>query len=247
MIEQLLQDVGFSERESRIYLAGLESWLAPASTIAKKAWEKRVTCYQTLQQMKSKWWIQEVKKNNVLQYEMLSPWELTSLYESRVQRLKEKVPEMVWLMNEYASKPKVEYYEGREQLKDFILSVVNEWDSFSKDQCFLSFLGVVDLDQSLEERLRWDFADQRLNSSAKTKSLVAQKVHPYIEYTKNFHEYRTVQDPIFDLANEIVVYGWDRVALLMYNTDELSAIKITSKSFHDALHSIFYTIWNSLE
>lgn len=59
-----------------------------------------------------------------------------------------------------------------------------------------------------------------------------------------YHEYRLVKDPVFELSNEIVMYDGNKVALLMYNADELSGVVIESSSFHKALTNIFYTIWN---
>ena len=245
MIKELLKNLWFSEREAKIYLAGLETGLAPASKIAKQAGEKRVTCYQILESMWAKGRLLEVKKNSISQYEMIAPWELTKLYESKLNELKLKVPEMVWLMNQYASKPKVQYFEGREQLKDLFIQIVDSGKSYSKEQqCFLTFLWAIDVDPEFAQWLESDFKPYRLESPAISKSLIAEGNHAYLEYTMKYHDFRLVKDPVFELSNEIVMYDRNKVALLMYNADELSGVVIESSSFHQALSNIFYTIWN---
>ena len=151
-------------------------------------------------------------------------------------------------MNQYASKPKVKYYEWREQVKDVILGLIDTWYTLPEGEVFFTFLWVSDIDPELAAWLQSDeFLAKRLACPAKTRSLMSPVVHPYNEYTKQYHEFRIVSDPVFDLANEIILYGWNKIALLMYNTDELSAIEIESVSFYRALKAIFMTLWNSIE
>lgn len=76
---------------------------------------------------------------------------------------------------------------------------------------------------------------------------MTESSHAYTQFTKEYHEYRIIKDSVFDMANEIVLYGEDKVALMMYSIDELSAVVIQSQSFFHALTGIFYTIRNSLE
>jgi hypothetical protein len=47
---------------------------------------------------------------------------------------------------------------------------------------------------------------------------------------------------LFDLGNEIVVYGDNKVAILMYDTAEMSWLTIESQTLHDGLTSLFTLI-----
>jgi hypothetical protein len=44
---------------------------------------------------------------------------------------------------------------------------------------------------------------------------------------------------LFNLGNEIVVFGQNKVAVLMYATDEMSWLIIESQTLHDGLTSLF--------
>ncbi len=246
MIQKVLQDIWFSDREAKIYLAWLETWLAPASKIAKYANERRVTTYQTLLQMSKKQWVKQVVKNNVSQYEMVSPKELWTIYTKRVWLLNEKIPEMVALMNNFSSKPIVKYYQWREQLKELFNKIVFDWFKMNQDDYFLSFLWTWDVDKEFSNRLSTEFKRYRLTCPTRSRFLLSEWDHEYLKYNMKHHEFRLVKDPIFKIANQIVIYGDLKVAILMYNADELSWVVIQSQSFHDALKWIFYTIWNVL-
>lgn len=245
MIEKLLQDLWFTPREARIYLAWLETWLAPASKIASKAWEKRVTAYQILEQMWSRWRLREIKKNSVSQYDMLTPNELVKLYDDTISKLRDKVPEMVGLMNQYASKPKVEYYEGREQLKNLFQEILQVW--YSMEMPFYTFVWVSDMDPKFEQRLQNDFTSLRLECPTETLSLISKHKHSYSDYVMQHHEYRMIKDPIFDFTSEIILYWSEHIALVSYTSDDLNAVVIQSKNFYEAMKWIFLTVRNLSE
>ena len=99
-----------------------------------------------------------------------------------------------------------------------------------------------DMDKVFEEWLP-EFIKERLQCSIPTRSIMTKQAGLYTNYVKKYHEYLIVDDDIFDMANEIVIYGNDKVALLPYNKEELSAMSIRSKSFHDSLESIFDLLW----
>jgi hypothetical protein len=44
---------------------------------------------------------------------------------------------------------------------------------------------------------------------------------------------------LFNLGNEIVVFGWNKIAVLMYATEEMSGLIIESQTLHDGLTSLF--------
>lgn len=107
-----------------------------------------------------------------------------------------------------------------------------------QDKPFKTFLGTSDIDKEFEEWLP-SFIEERLQYSIQTRSIMTKQASLYINYMKENHEYVVVDDDIFDMANEIVLYGNDKVALLLYNKNELSAMSIKSQSFHNALENIF--------
>ena len=65
----------------------------------------------------------------------------------------------------------------------------------------------------------------------------------YAKYNEATHESIVIDDPIFNMSNEIIVHGKDSVSVMMYWKEELAALVIKSHTLHDALKSLFLLIW----
>jgi sugar-specific transcriptional regulator TrmB len=83
MLTDTLQQYGFSEREAKVYLAALELGVAPASSIARRVGENRVTTYSVLKVLKKRGMIVETQKRNTTRYAAESPEILLSHLEQK--------------------------------------------------------------------------------------------------------------------------------------------------------------------
>jgi hypothetical protein len=57
------------------------------------------------------------------------------------------------------------------------------------------------------------------------------------------HDSIIIDEPIFNMSNEIIVHWKDKVSVMLYWKEELSALVIKSQTLHDALKSLFQLIW----
>ena len=242
MLEEKLIALGMGEREARLYLVGLQTGLAPASRIAKKSWEKRVTVYQTLEQMVKKWYTKKTLQDHISYYFMKDPKELADFFEHKTKDLKSSLPELFGMMNSTWIKPQMEYYSWLSGVQELMKSILVSGTQMSSWQYFKTFLWISDIDEEFEQWLP-EFIPERLKCPILTRSIMTKQAWLYANYTKQYHEYIIVDDDIFDMANEIVLYGNNQVALLLYNKNELSAMNIKSQSFYDSLESIFDLLW----
>jgi len=104
-----------------------------------------------------------------------------------------------------------------------------------KTEPFLTFVGTNDIDPQLQKYLVEEFVPWRLKYKTKTKAIISKQSikQKYSQYNKSKHEHLIIDDPIFDIANEIIVHGKDKVSLLMYSPHEMSALVITSQTLHN--------------
>lgn len=112
-----LTDLGLSEEESKVYLATLELGGSYVSTIAKKAGINRVACYHTLDNLLSKQLIATIKKNNMKYFFVESPQLLVNQLEQKFEHAKSILPELLSITNAMAYKPKIQYFEGLEDIE----------------------------------------------------------------------------------------------------------------------------------
>jgi len=100
----------------------------------------------------------------------------------------------------------------------------------------LTFVGTTDIDPGLQKYLVEEFVPWRLKHKTKTKAIISRqslKQSSYAKYNKSKHDSLIIDDPIFDIANEIIIHGKDRVSLLMYGTNEMSALVVNSQTLHN--------------
>ena len=107
----ILQHYGFSEKEAKVYLAGLELGSAPGSTIARTAGEKRVTVYSIIKELIKKGYMTELKRNGMNYFSVISPDILASQLEAKYTAFKQKLPELMVLAEKFGNKPKVQFFE----------------------------------------------------------------------------------------------------------------------------------------
>jgi sugar-specific transcriptional regulator TrmB len=88
MLTDLLQHYDFTEREAKVYLAGLSLGSAPWSTIARHAGEKRVTVYAILKELIKRGIFTSVVRDEITYFSPISPELLVKHYEDKYLTLK---------------------------------------------------------------------------------------------------------------------------------------------------------------
>jgi hypothetical protein len=111
-----------------------------------------------------------------------------------------------------------------------------------KGEPFLTFVGTSKIDPRFQEYLSKEFVPWRLKHQTKTRAIVARNTSKYAEYNIHTHESIVIDDPVFDFANEIIVYGNNKVAILMYAANELCGLTVESTTLHSGLKSMFNLI-----
>lgn len=240
MLREVLKNYSFSQKEASIYLASLELGNAIASSIARKAWENRVTTYSILKELTSKWVINELQKNWVKYFQAISPEELIRHQEQKLEKLKWILPELMAISNAYNNKTKVCYYDWLNKVKNLFLEIVDEWDIIWEP--FLVFVGTQNMDERFREFFDWEFKEYRLKQKNPTKAIISDSSSNYSKYHQENYDTVIIDDPIFEMWNEIVIY-WTKVAIISYNKDEIFWLVIESKVLSSWLKSMFNLIW----
>lgn len=246
MLTNILEQQGFSPLEARVYLATLELGQSPASQIARKLQENRVTVYSTLQNMIKKNQILTVTKNKVVNYSAISPKTLLKSAQEKVDLICEKMPEFLALSTSFNDKPSVQFYDGLEGLKIVYEDTLNyPWTTLK------AFLWYTTLDKWLKRYLDYVYLPARIKRKISANVLMpidTKEVQDYApmnkkDFASKYTELRFVSDPIFQLSNEINLYGEDKIALMMFGEQEMMGLIIKSKLLYTTLVSLFDLTW----
>ncbi|MCX6163866.1 MAG: hypothetical protein NTU73_03220 [Ignavibacteriae bacterium] len=114
-----LKLLGFTEYESKIFLALLQGHLMSATEIAESAKVRRTDVYNVLKSFVDKGYCNEIETNTIMKYEMIDPDVILDKIELKIQKDKEK---QVASFKE-AFKNMKPLYRSKEQEKDKISNI----------------------------------------------------------------------------------------------------------------------------
>lgn len=115
-LANILQNIGLSDKEAKIYLTLLELKESLPSVIARKSAVKRPTTYVILDELQKKGLVSHVKKGKFLYFRALHPNTLLEDQHNKYEALGKAVPELLKLHEKYSATPQMSVFEGEEGL-----------------------------------------------------------------------------------------------------------------------------------
>ncbi len=118
--ETLLENLGLREKETKTYLAILELGSATIKPIADKAGIKRTSVYNFIDRLVEMGLITQARIRGRVHYQALPPSRLLELQKQNLLAVESLMPEFLRMFNTSTRKPKVQYFEGPDQLKNIV-------------------------------------------------------------------------------------------------------------------------------
>ena len=85
-----LNNIGFNEKESKIYLALLETSAQPASVVARQAGINRTTTYLTLEDLLKKGLVNRFERKGIQYFEAVDPKQINKSFREPKNRSRRK-------------------------------------------------------------------------------------------------------------------------------------------------------------
>lgn len=239
-----LQQYGLSEKEAKVYLATLELGSAPASSIARHCKENRGTVYSIIKELQKQGIAQELKRKEISYFSVVSPDVLLKNLEEKQSAFQQTLPEMLALMNKIGDKPKISYYEWVSGIKNIYNDLLNA------DTDVLSFLSDDDIAPELQKFLNTEFVKKRQKAGIHA-SVIVSNHEANKEYLKavqkdKFTKVKMMKNNFEGMRWEIMIYGKNKVAFVLYSPQELSGYIIESDQMSSSLKSIFMCLRTAL-
>lgn len=149
-LEQELKQLGFNEKEAKIYLAALELGPSSVQNIAKKSRVKRATIYEIINNLKKKGIFDETIKGKKRLFIASDPENIKSMLLNQGRLLEKILPELKSFSGLGATKPKIKFYENVEEIKKAYEDII-----ISKPEEVLSISSV----NSIADLLGWDWGN----------------------------------------------------------------------------------------
>jgi predicted transcriptional regulator len=139
MLEQLLKQLGFTEKEIVVYLCVLEHGKLSAAAVSRITKINRTTVYSVSKELIAKGVLVEDVVSTQRYFSAVSPEELRTLYTKEEEALKTKKQSVEQLITELASVPKNKNYSvpkirfiDERHVNDFLYKALPTWIESSK-------------------------------------------------------------------------------------------------------------------
>ena len=142
---RILQKIGLSERESRIYLDLLEHGDSTISDISKRTSLHRPVIYSTLPVLEESSLVTKTVKGKRIRYEAESPEKLKGIMDSFVQSFSGAFDGLVDMYGQREKKPIVRFMEGKKAIQFIYNDVV---DSLKKGDTYYRYSSRIHLDKT---------------------------------------------------------------------------------------------------
>jgi sugar-specific transcriptional regulator TrmB len=241
-LHKKLQFLGLTEKEASTYLTLLELGDANLADITRQTKLKRTTLYEVIRSLKEKGLVSTIRSHSRLIYTAEDPRTLSDRLDEQRAVLDGMLPEMLSLTNALPRKPRMQYYEGIEGIKEVyrdtleypdqeLLAWVSEEAGKSFDTDFLNNI----------------YLPGRIKNKIWVRAIVSDtpQMHELLgnDATALRHT-KAVSHEQFPYTMQINLYGKRRVAFMSFR--EQTGLIIENESIYNTLKSIFEQQWLSL-
>ena len=239
-----LIELGLTDDEAKVYVALLELGGSYVSAIAKQANVHRVVCYKILEGLTAKGLIAQFTKDNVRHFSAEDPRILVRKQQQKLERAEKILPELLSMTHALAYKPKIQYYEGTEGIRNVLE------DTLNAEREIIGYTDFGALPRVLPENELIHYAAQKLEKGIRTRFLSPHSneglKHLGHCYPQGFHthlvEVLFVEPAEATFEYQIAFYN-DRAAILSLNPHELLGMIIESPVYAKTERAVFELAW----
>jgi len=247
-----LRNLGFSEKESRVYVASLQIGSAPMQKIAASAGVNRATTYVLVESLMHRGLMTSFTQGKKRLFTAEDPNKLLEVVhreqfelQEREKAIQDILPDLQDLFQttvQQGQKPRVKFYEGKEGLK----SVRNEFLKVKSKET----IGIFNYDyinQVFTEEENLAFSQKRAKKNIVAKSVYTSEHGPILEDStrRELADIRYISHEEYNSPIDITVFD-NKVAITALEGELMSAV-IENEKVADAMSQIIGLIWDRAE
>jgi sugar-specific transcriptional regulator TrmB len=229
-IKEVLENMGFENREIIIYLTLIKNQSMTALQISQIARIDRTTTYDILERLIDKGIVAIALKNNTKHFIALTPKELLDYFKDKYSSLGSIIPELQKISNQQEEPLKCEMFQGKNSLKTVLKDLIENSKEYK----------VIGIRKEYGEILGF-FNDQgilKVNENKIKESGIYSKGEKFKKLKNGaYKEIKEKLSPITTLIynNKVVFFVW---------TEPYFAIRIENETFRQGQEEYFNLLWN---
>ncbi|NQU78199.1 hypothetical protein HQ545_00350 [Candidatus Woesearchaeota archaeon] len=244
MHEELLENIGLTKGEVKVYLTLLQIGETTTGKIIEKSGLSGGKIYLILDRLCQKGLVTYIVKEKTKYFQAATPKKILEFIDetkSKIDKKKKAVedilPQLMGLHNLKTKESSAVIYKGIQGFKTVLSDTL---DRLTKDDEWLAF-GVRG-DRPVNVKRVWDkWLKERVRKKIKSKMIVADKAA--------YDGYKSVSLTDFKMLKleSTAPITISRDVVLIYDWKELSIIKITNEDIAHSFREFFYSLWNIAE
>jgi len=245
-IINILKQLGFSEKETQVYLALLNLGPAPVRQIAQKAQINRGTTYDILKSLIKRGLVSYYHQDRHQYFLAEDPDKLKDYLEDRrkeldavKQQMENVIPEMKSIYNKAGQKPVARYYEGTRAIKTILQDVLKIMNEAEEKEYYV--YSSSDVRAYLYKDFP-NFAKERVRLSIKVKAIAIGSGGALWGLDERRWLSKKEGSPTY-----IIIYD-KKVALISLSPDKVPhGVIIEDKNIFATQKIIFESLWKNLK
>ncbi len=240
MVElEVLEELGLSPAEAKVYLALVETGSTLAGKIIKKTGLHRGTTYQILQRLKEKGLVSSIVKGKKQYFEPANPDRLMDSLKEREEKLQEILPSLKAKLEASKEKQEVTVYYGIKGIRSALdkmmqeLTPGGEYYDFGVPGSFRELMGHY-----------WDLWQKRKQKqSIKSKVIFNEEIfQKNPQLLKDYYGKARFHSKEYPSTTDTMIYK-DTVILLIWTAKPPIAVVIKNKDNAESYKNQFRLLW----
>lgn len=167
---EILQEVGLTERESKVYIALLELGSTTTGPLIKKSEVPNSKIYEILENLQNKGLASWITKGKTKYFQASPPKQLLNLLKDKERKIQEILPQLEMKQKSSQSKKAVELFEGVKAIRSMLLGLIQ--DTKKKENWYGFSTGETSQSKEIEEFYEW-WGALKINTGLKDHLLIS--------------------------------------------------------------------------
>lgn len=239
----ILQKIGLSENESKVYISALALGPSKIMQIAQAGNINRTTVYPVIESLKHKGLMRIEVQGFKKLYVAESPEKLEQVLEQRKSEFKKVLPEFLNLYQLEGSESFIKYYEGVAGIKTVYEGLLNDIQPHED----YMVLGQMDAWYNVDPKYFKKFIERRAKLPITIRLLLRDSAltQKQKKFEKNYNEEIKILSPKTALnANMVII---PKKIVLHQLIEPIAAIVIENKSVVKTMQEVFEIMWSAQE
>ncbi len=235
MNTDILNEIGFSEAEKKVYLTLLELGVSTAAPILEKTGLQNSVFYRTIHRLIDKGFASFIKKGKIKHYQAADPEVLLTYLQEKQSKLKKLIPELK-LKQKFAEKEEAEVYSGFKGVKTMLYSLIED---AKKGEKFYFFGARPDIYTELQERVFLAYDTLRKEKGLQVFAIFNTVMRKYVK--KGRHIKAKYVD--FPVPSHMAIFR-DKIVLASWgDLEKPRGVLIKSKEIASQYKEFFEEMW----